>query len=411
MADEASDTFGGSVRNYLGALGFILPLVGFEELIRHFVDTEHPSLPWWLGAAFVVAGYPIYSLPAIWKHLRGGTSPSAKRPLEYLHNEDSELGEAVRNMAWRSADGKWYAAQCLANSPKGKSDDHENDLMHWAAERVWRPLLDGKLDARGRRPGQMNFEAIPQTHWRSSPLHMIRDNATLWKMILIPTGGAEFSPDGTVTGRDPAATQRTNQLANYDSIIVNSRQFEALWPLRDPKTDRERKRLLKKARKAGADPPEIAKLSRDDPQRGVGIVFLIAAFTLGALVVLAFAYIADPEMYRRTTLPPSSAPDATFTQQQVDEKIAAAVANLNSQLAEANRQRDAAKRDGDVLRRQLQNAPAPPRPNYDETRVYTNKTIAELRGFYKDRTALQADAFMADEIGKWIKYRRGNTVH
>ena len=28
--------------------------------------------------------------------------------------------------------------------------------------------------------------------------------------------------------------------------------------------------------------------------------------------------------------------------------------------------------------------------------------MAELRGFYKDRTALQGSAFMADEIGKWI---------
>lgn len=34
MADEASDTFAGGIKNYLGALGFIVPLLGGEELIR-----------------------------------------------------------------------------------------------------------------------------------------------------------------------------------------------------------------------------------------------------------------------------------------------------------------------------------------------------------------------------------------
>jgi hypothetical protein len=178
VADDASVTFGGGFRNYLGALGFILPLVGFEELVRHFVDTGHPSLPWWLSAAFIVAGYPLYSLPAAWKHFRGRKAPSANRPLEYLHNEDSELGDAVRNMAWRSADGKWYAAQCLANNPKGKVSDKEADLMHWAAERVWRALFDGKLDARGRRPGQWILKpypkligGLPLSTWFGTMLH------------------------------------------------------------------------------------------------------------------------------------------------------------------------------------------------------------------------------------------------
>jgi hypothetical protein len=82
-------------------------------------------------------------------------------------------------------------------------------------------------------------------------------------MILIPAGGAEFCPDGTVVGRDPAAVQRTDQLAVYDSLIVNSRQFEKLWPREDKEIDAVTQRLQKKAKKAGADPAEIAKLSRE----------------------------------------------------------------------------------------------------------------------------------------------------
>jgi hypothetical protein len=80
---------------------------------------------------------------------------------------------------------------------------------------------------------------------------MIRDKLSLWRMVLVPTGVSEILPDGTA------------QLEQYDSLIVNSRQFEALWPLRDKKADKERKRLLKIAKKAGADRAEIAKLWRD----------------------------------------------------------------------------------------------------------------------------------------------------
>jgi hypothetical protein len=119
MADDASESFGGGLRNYLGALGFILPLVGFEELIRHFVDTRLPSLPWWVSAILIVSGLPVYQSPAIWKRLRGAKLSSEAAPLQYLRHEDAELGPAVRDMAWFSAWGKWYAAQCLANSPNG----------------------------------------------------------------------------------------------------------------------------------------------------------------------------------------------------------------------------------------------------------------------------------------------------
>jgi hypothetical protein len=38
----------------------------------------------------------------------------------------------------------------------------------------------------------------------------------------------------------------------------------------------------------------------------------------------------------------------------------------------------------------------------DGPRVYTNKTIQDLAAFYKDRTTVQGDVFMADEKGKWI---------
>ncbi len=253
MSDEASDTIGGGLRNWLGALGFIVSLIGAEVL--------HEGGPKLIGAILIVAGLPLFLSPFIWNRLRGVNPTIEQTPLAYLRDEDSELGGAIRDMVWCSAWGKWFAAQYLAtNNHHPASEEH---VMLIATGLVLDALTNGQLGARGRRPGQLDYEPIPRTHWRSTALHMIKDNSTIWKMILIPRGGAEIQPDGSVIGHDQRAIQRTDQLAAYDSLIVSSRQFEKLWPRKDRKTDAARKRLLKTARKAMADPAEIEKLSRD----------------------------------------------------------------------------------------------------------------------------------------------------
>jgi len=104
----------------------------------------------------------------------------------------------------------------------------------------------------------------------------------------------------------------------------------------------------------------------------------------------------------------STAPDSAplFTEEQlkarVDAAVATAVTNLNSQISEANRRTDAAQRELNALRSQIQNAPNPPR-NLDEPRVFTKLTIPEIRALYTGRTPLQGDVLLRDEIGKWIE--------
>jgi hypothetical protein len=76
MSDEASETVAGGVKNYLGAIGFILPLLGGEELIRLLLTGS--GLPWWGSALLIVAGLPVYLSPAAWKRLKGqGQKPMA----------------------------------------------------------------------------------------------------------------------------------------------------------------------------------------------------------------------------------------------------------------------------------------------------------------------------------------------
>ena len=72
MADEASETMAGALKNWLGALGFIAPLVA------HFVDTQHPSLPPWASIALMLAGLAIYASPVAWMRVTGrGQKPMA----------------------------------------------------------------------------------------------------------------------------------------------------------------------------------------------------------------------------------------------------------------------------------------------------------------------------------------------
>jgi hypothetical protein len=88
-----------------------------------------------------------------------------------------------------------------------------------------------------------------------------------------------------------------------------------------------------------------------------------------AVLLIFFLYGVAPDLYRRATLPiaTTTKPETGFTQQQVDEKIASAVANLNSQLTEANRQKDVERREADAFRQQIQNAP--PRPPAPEDQI------------------------------------------
>jgi hypothetical protein len=68
MADDASDTVAGGIKGWLGTLGFILPLLGAEEVLRWYLTgSGHPLV----GAVLVVGGLLFYLLPSMWRWIRG----------------------------------------------------------------------------------------------------------------------------------------------------------------------------------------------------------------------------------------------------------------------------------------------------------------------------------------------------
>jgi hypothetical protein len=252
MSDDASKTFGGGVRGWLGAGGFLLMMFGGYFLYEK--GDFHVGIPMILG------GLPLFILPWAWERFKAFFRSSPRpQQLEYLSAKDSDLGSAIKSMARRSAWGRWFSAQQLVNS--GSPIDNLY-LLQIAGSIVRDQMLDGNLEVRGRGPGKLEYEPIPQTHWQSSVLHFVDDPRSLWRMVILPTGGVEFARDGTIVrASDAAAAERTSQITNYDSFLVDACQFEKLWPQKDAEADRARIRFLRRARRRRLDKDEIQRLS------------------------------------------------------------------------------------------------------------------------------------------------------
>ena len=216
------------------------------------------SLPWWASVILIAVGVPIYQAPAIWKYLRGAATTAELIPLQYLRHRNSELGPAIIEMAYKSAWGRWFAAQHLVSV--GTPIDMLQ-LLNVASFKVIEKIVDGTLEIRGRLPIEMDYEQIPQTHWRSSVLHFIKDPISLWKLIIIPRGGVEIDSDGMIEATDAVAHRRSTLLANYDSLIVDASQIEKLWPAQDAFADKKRRKLLRQARWRDLNKDEIQRLS------------------------------------------------------------------------------------------------------------------------------------------------------
>ena len=169
--------------------------------------------------------------------------PPPSKP--YLHHAESELSTAMQDMARRSAWAKWLSAQHLAHN--NHQPISEQALLYIVCGVVLDQLVEGTLRAKGRKPTAIEYEPISQAAWRLAALKAEPHPASLWRIKVIPR--AKVDPD------------RISDLLTCDSIMVDSREFESIWPARHHYTDNARRKLLEQARVAGVDPTEIRKLS------------------------------------------------------------------------------------------------------------------------------------------------------
>lgn len=178
------------------------------------------------------------------KHPKDDDANGSKR--WYLSDEDTDLGTAIRHMAWYSAWARWFAAQHLATNKH--EPIFERFLMSIVAFEVLNAAMNGKLSMRGRPSDSINYEAISRETWRLIAINMDPDPRSLWKAVIRP--------------RSDVDRERVQHILDYDSIILSSREFEQLWPRDNKRLDKARMKLLKKAKRLGADPQEIEKLAK-----------------------------------------------------------------------------------------------------------------------------------------------------
>jgi hypothetical protein len=128
---------------------------------------------------------------------------------------------------------------------------------------------------------------------------------------------------------------------------------------------------------------------------------VIVATAIGFALVLRSLLATEPPSAQQTIADLKKAPPAGSTPESLVTS-----AQVMTQFDTLRTQIDALKRENEALKEAQKNTlsigpPAPPQ-NLDTPKVYTKRTLAELKGFYAGRTILQGNIFMADEVGKWI---------
>ena len=230
--------------------------------------TDYLDKHWHIKEADLIASVSSYVIPLLlsalvvafvyWLARQPTVAETHEQPakLTYLGAPDYELGPAIIEMARGSAWGRWFAARELVDF--GKPID-ERKWYQIAASIVLEKLKDGKLVVRGRMHGQTGSEPIPQTDWRDIALYYFPDNRTLWKLRILPREGVTIQDD-EVIGTD-LSMRTVAHITRYDSLLVDSHQFETLWPRNEKVADSERRKFLKEARKRKLDPNAITVLS------------------------------------------------------------------------------------------------------------------------------------------------------
>lgn len=166
----------------------------------------------------------------------------------YLPTPDIDLSMAVWLMSQRSAWAKWYRAQHLSSAILPID---ERSFMNIVAHVVCDEAVNGNLAIRGRSYDSKDWDVIKREDWHSAYLDVQPNAGQLgapWQVTIRPRSGID--------------AQLISKLIDYDNrLMVDSAKFQEIWPRRNASFDAPRKKLLKKAKSAGAGLAEIEKLS------------------------------------------------------------------------------------------------------------------------------------------------------
>lgn len=223
----------------------------------------------WVGgiAALVILSVELWQTPAAkavaWAKSRSGVrvgstdlpgvqSDAAHTGQMGLEETDTEISTALLLITDLSSWMRWQDAQRIGDGRVALTADGKINL----AETVLRQRLEeGRLSARGRRRGTLEYEKIPTDLWKIIYLDIQRDPRTLWRAKMTPRDGLE--------------QEAIERIPDYVSIQVSEKQIKESWPAMDTRLDRESALLLKLAlRGPNREPIVLAELEMTVPKIG-----------------------------------------------------------------------------------------------------------------------------------------------
>ena len=207
----------------------------------------------WVGgiAAFVMLSVELWQTPAAkavaWAKSRFGVrvgstdlpgvqSDAAHTGQMGLEETDTEISTALLLITDLSSWMRWQDAQRIGHGEAALRDDTK---MHLAETMFRQRLEEGRLSARGRRRGALEYENIPSNLWKIVYLDIQRDSKTLWRVKMKPRDGLE--------------QEAVERIPDYVSLQVSEQRVKELWPAKDNQLDREIALLLERAQTKDSD--------------------------------------------------------------------------------------------------------------------------------------------------------------
>ncbi len=233
------------VRQMLAAWGILDP---FAIQLGTWLDTHITAsqIGWAIATALAIAIY-IVALWFVWSksRLAAKTAPDvgdiqnhvASSPVsDPAEESDTELSTALLLISELSSWMRWQDAQRIGDGQAALTDDSKINL----AENVLRQrLAEGRLSARGRRRGALEYEKIPPDLWKLVYLDIQRDRRTFWRV--------------TMKARDGLEQEAVERVPDYVSLQVSEQRIKELWPAKDNQLDREIALLLERAQTKDSD--------------------------------------------------------------------------------------------------------------------------------------------------------------
>ncbi len=194
------------------------------------------NLTMWLNTGRSFARVVLPGRLLLWQAAR-----ALKKRTRYLSSSEASLAFALYLMSIRSAHGRWIALDYLVTHSQLMN---EYSLMSMLANReVLEHLVEGTLNAHGRLPGEHQASPIPRDYWQYRCFHIEQDDGILWKISL--------------KDRDNIGEERKVPLPEYTELLFNSAEFESQFPMHDPATEVDIRKLLKQASAKGLVVPAL----------------------------------------------------------------------------------------------------------------------------------------------------------